>query len=1499
MTLGLSEIVLQSRQLSDESYHRAFGLQAVMSYHRAFGLQAVMSYHRAFGLQTVMSYHRAFGLYTVVSYHRAFGLQTVMSYLRAFGLQAVMSYHRAFGLYTVMSYNRAFGLQAVMSYHRAFGLQTVMSYQGVRALHSRELPQGVRDPDSHELPQGVRAPSSHELPQGVRALDSHELPQGVRALHSHELQPGVRAPDGHEFPHSVRVLSGARDQPQGESVGSREVSSLPGTFSGLFRGLQSVAGMAGANHEPTKGARMSSDGGAEGLTSQAQQSPQGYVVGVETARTSSLPQHPQGPPRTYGPEVSADQHTSSGQASAQPQVAGQGAASQATPQQWLGQGTSQVNSGDPLSLLVGGINQLQQAMMKQLDEGGEASPEAVKPGMSVLPTLKAVNPQTAPIDIQDWIEMLNAPMADLSNSSAAWWAEVRQLAMDTYKEWARATPLERLHVKPPVSSELESGKWSRVNARAASMVVQALDPTVSSEMVARQLTKSTPALLFRLLTLYQPGREAEKAWVLQNLQTPEPAQDPMKAVDALRSWGRWMRRSEDINLAKPDPTVLARGLTTIVQPVLDKNYEANFRTSLIRSTLRIDASPTYVNITDYLNHLLAEMESLATGSSCSTTAPMSSQGPTSSTTTGPTSTAAPRVRELRTKGNRDQQHPSRSPTASSSPKGESEEDKSSMRATTPCRYFGRTTRGCTRAAKCPFLHEWKGLDKKDRCLACGGKGHLARECPTKQKGLHHAASTPSLTSASMSPTTSTRSVRIDESRNEVQEPPAVTELGPPAAQAAELKDMLAEAGKVLKALPATHLKSLQLDISLNGSDIFEKIEQFQEEIKTGGLLDSGASNPLRTATKGEIATSSQVTVTLAGEDTKVLNQTLLGTIVVPESTTSVVQPIVLLGALIHDLGCKLSWTKRSLKLVHPIHGALKVAIRNKCPEVAVSDALTLIRELELKELERLNLQVKAMSAKLEMIQEKETRAWDELIRDYVKTGSRETLWKALTICPFTKNLPAEVMELACEGVDHDQGLNYLKELPLTRRQRRRLMASNAWVVHLFAGESSGPGDPLRLVEKHGKVLLEIDVMNSRLWDLRRPHGAFQLLLWAAANKKIDDVLGGPPCRTYSALLHRPKEGYPSPARSSEFPHGVPGLEPRRQAVVHGDTALAVKQLLIWTVAFFARNQTFVGFFMEHPRDPATFLKTKADEPIQDYPSMWRMEFWENFRSLFDMTMVTYDQGAMGHLAKKPTTSGTNYKGLMSLDGMVATSIGLTSATALASCQLSRWAVGLRRRLAEAGGRQVDKSVEELDAVISKKLSPGEREQWQRHLENDHQPYRPDCSVCLNARGTGKPHRRVLRPTAFSLALDTAGPFKHRGRDLDHADYRYLLVGAYRFLKGFLQEQQAEELKEAIHVPDDDGDLPDELLLDEPESPKVLKETDEWEDGPVEVPEDDGDPPGVEKEVAEDPGEPGFDKLVETLKSPVEATKNGASYFGCYSGIVAVAKGWTSGSKRSF
>ena len=213
---------------------------------------------------------------------------------------------------------------------------------------------------------------------------------------------------------------------------------------------------------------------------------------------------------------------------------------------------------------------------------------------------------------------------------------MRKLAQSTYETWSRASPLERLSIAPPVEGELEQGKWSRVNARASTMIMASLDAAVSSEMVARRLTKSSPGLVFRLLTLYQPGREQEKGLIHHQLQSPASASTAQGAVDALRAWGRWLRRSETIGLTKPDPTILIRSLGMIVSLVLASEYHANFRTSLVRSALKVDTAPSYESVESFYQHLLAEMEARATG-----TATSAASSPTSPS-------APPRVKELRT-----------------------------------------------------------------------------------------------------------------------------------------------------------------------------------------------------------------------------------------------------------------------------------------------------------------------------------------------------------------------------------------------------------------------------------------------------------------------------------------------------------------------------------------------------------------------------------------------------------------------------------------------------------------------------------------------------------------------------------------------------------------------------------------------------------------------------------------------------------------------------------
>ena len=323
-----------------------------------------------------------------------------------------------------------------------------------------------------------------------------------------------------------------------------------------------------------------------------------------------------------GPNISHARGQESGRANDVPTREGvesgtSNGAAKANPsaQQWLGGSTTT----DPMALLAGGMAQIQAVMLKQMQERDrekdeDKSPETVKPGTTTLPVLADVNPLTSSVDIMDWLEVITSTMQDLSDGSTAWWAKVRLLANTSYAQWTSASPVEKLNIQPPKDDELESGRWSRVNSRASSMIMMALSEAVRQEMVQRRSTGSATALIFRLLCLYQPGGQQEKVTILQSLQQPEPEVTAAKAAKSLRAWARWLRRCKELGVSAPDPSLLARGLSTITKAVLEKEPEANFRTSLVRSHLSVDTTPSFESVEKYYHHLLAECESLAFGS---------------------------------------------------------------------------------------------------------------------------------------------------------------------------------------------------------------------------------------------------------------------------------------------------------------------------------------------------------------------------------------------------------------------------------------------------------------------------------------------------------------------------------------------------------------------------------------------------------------------------------------------------------------------------------------------------------------------------------------------------------------------------------------------------------------------------------------------------------------------------------------------------------------------
>ena len=630
------------------------------------------------------------------------------------------------------------------------------------------------------------------------------------------------------------------------------------------------------------------------------------------------------------------------------------------------------------------------------------------------------------------------------------------------------------------------------------MLLAAIEDDLRVEMVNRRMCDSAVGILYRLMTLYAPGGESEKSLTLKKLQTPTRCTDPQLAADELRAWERWKKRAETLGLLTPDPTILVKGLASITSGILEKavNREIAFRTSLVRSVLQVDSKPTMDTVMQFHGHLLGEMEQLA------------SAAPQKGVANQASNPNANNNQEPQVKGLQANQ-----PNDAAS-KAEAEKAR---KASIPCRFFGKKDSGCPKGKNCVFKHDWTRIpEKPPRCRSCAGLGHFAQDCPnskgdnpkgkgkSKGKGDGKGKDNSAGANTQGGNAITNKTVVIEEvpqsqsasSSSGTPQPTIVVQTTTPPTTTPDLKTLIADLSSALKSEAQIHMKALEVDhqekvdlviAPANGgqprqkqvqentpNQVQEPASRKVEPVGSGndpiegetGLVDSGATHALREGTQEEMRAAKHVPVTLAGDEKSTLCQSQLGTILMPHPT----QPLVPMGALVEVLGCSVKWTPKVLKITHPKHGNLKVSLRNRCPEIAALDALNLIQELEAKQLEQFNSQVREMELRLEAMQAEEEKDWIQHIHDVRKDGSAVSMWKALMKCPFTKDLPSEVLELMIEGFDPNQGWKYLKDLPLTRKQRKRLMNSHDWIVHLYAGEKDNT-PYFKQATKDGQVFL--------------------------------------------------------------------------------------------------------------------------------------------------------------------------------------------------------------------------------------------------------------------------------------------------------------------------------------------------------------------------------------------------------------------------------------------
>ena len=884
-----------------------------------------------------------------------------------------------------------------------------------------------------------------------------------------------------------------------------------------------------------------------------------------------------------------------------------------------------------MELMVKMMDSMQKMMNKK-----NSSPEVetVRYGQSEIPKLPEWSVDSAPLDLGDWLLMLDPVMGDLSPTSHLWWQMLMEEARKWYERHQTLSPLDRVSHRPSPSDELAGMKWMRLERRASSLLLAAIPEGQREEMVA---TKNlTPlSMITKLMTIYQPGGLSEKSIILKALEQPPEATCLASALVGLRRWLRWKRRAAEVQVALPDPSVLVKGLNKLVKKVLDSNKELGFRINLAKSTLMVESIPREETVHKLAEHLVAEVEAIA---------------------------------HLEVRGGKGEKQEvvkhvlKKFEEGKGGEKGGAKGFGSPEKTSSTCRFF-ISEYGCKKGKQCQFAHI---LDDQKRCWNCGSTQHYAPKCdrPREAEGKGGGKGE-GKSEGKVSKVTKKEESPKKEPETSGQED-GTTET---------MKELLEEANKMLKTISTpkrgdgdrdVKLEKLQKQLDdLRSLKVFRvaRIEVNEEE----GLIDSGATHSLRGWRRSDRHKRlKDIQVTLAGGRTMPLQMTVGGTMISEDPNT---EPIVPMGKMISRLGCTLGWTQEDgLIINHPSKGVINTKSRNGCPYVEKTAALELIEELDSVGEDEAEEEEDQEVKRIQRLDEQE----EDWIRDFVNTH------------PVLKDIPKRLrQELIRRPATTTAGI------PGANKRRRKLWQKKGLVLHLYSGEDSGFTLERALKEAGGDVrlLLEVDIKNGKEFDMTKDE-LYERLLRLAMDGVIDGVVGGPNCRTRSFLRHIPKPNAPRPVR--DWNGGKWGS---KRNTIEEDQKVFEDDILMWRLWMIALVAIHVRRAQDGDKGEVKVLVEQPAEP-SSFPqvvSFWRTEEWKKLVEIYDLKEMTFLQGDWEGKSPKPTTVGGNLR-LRSPKGGSAEE--RKHQPVKDSKELERWAPGMMREIARSIFLQVQGGDEE-------------------------------------------------------------------------------------------------------------------------------------------------------------------------------------------------------------
>ena len=140
--------------------------------------------------------------------------------------------------------------------------------------------------------------------------------------------------------------------------------------------------------------------------------------------------------------------------------------------------------------------------------------------------------------------------------------------------------------------------------------------------------------------------------------------------------------------------------------------------------------------------------------------------------------------------------------------------------------------------------------------------------------------------------------------------------------------------------------------------------------------------------------------------------------------------------------------------------------------------------------------------------------------------------------------------------------NFGSMLPRNRRTRRRISRAKNVVMHVFSGDDHQFWG--RQLSTPTTEVLRVDLQGGCAANLSDKH-VYGYLLMLAASGRLRVLLGGPPCRTVSALRSQ-DDGGPGVLRSEAWPYGLPTLSMADAEKVQNDSILFFRYLSLYVVA---------------------------------------------------------------------------------------------------------------------------------------------------------------------------------------------------------------------------------------------------------------------------------------------------------------------------------------------